>query len=116
MLSLPALQKLLESGVLGFLNGYTLFREQWFTVNVPAPLCGLEGGEIMLQGIIDLLAVKGDEAVLVDYKYSGKDAPSLVKTYERQLSLYKYAVEKSLPLKVQKTYILSLAQAELIEI
>lgn len=116
LLSLPALQKLLESGVLGFLNGYTLFREQWFTVNVPAPLCGLEGGEIMLQGIIDLLAVKGDEAVLVDYKYSGKDAPSLVKTYERQLSLYKYAVEKSLPLKVQKTYILSLAQAELIEI
>lgn len=52
----------------------------------------------------------------MDYKYSGKDAPSLVKTYERQLSLYKYAVEKSLPLKVQKTYILSLAQAELIEI
>ena len=116
LLSLPALEKIFAGGFIGFLKGYRLYREQFFTVNVPAELCGMEGDEILLQGIIDLLAVKGDTAILIDYKYSKKDAPSLKKTYEKQLRLYKYAVEKALSLRVEKCFLFSLAQSELIEV
>lgn len=115
LLSVPALERIFASGLLGAFEGFKLYREQFFTAEVPAKLCGLDGGDILLQGIIDLLAVKGESAVLVDYKYSKKDAPSLKKTYAAQLSLYKYAVEKALSLRVEKVYLFSLAQAELIE-
>lgn len=59
------------------------------------------GGEVLLQGIIDLLAVSGKEAVIYDYKYSRKNAEALKRTYAKQLKLYKYAVEKSLGLNVK---------------
>ena len=55
-------------------------------------------GEILVQGVIDLLAVKGDEAVIVDYKASMKNAEHVAETYRAQLILYKKAVERILKL------------------
>ena len=62
--------------------------------------------------LVDLLAVKDGEAIIVDYKYSAKDADSLVRAYRKQLSLYKYAVESALGLKVKAAYLVSLAEAK----
>lgn len=118
LLNIPALQKLLSSGVFSALCGSKLYREQWFLTSCPAELALGEsrGGEVLLQGIIDLLAVNGNEAVIYDYKYSRKNAEALKATYAKQLKLYKYAVEKSLGLNVKAAYIISLAGAEIIKI
>ena len=70
----------------------------------------------MLQGIIDLLAVKDGKAIIVDYKYSGKSKEDLILTYQKQLKLYKKAVEDVLGVQVEKTAIVSLIGAEVIEI
>lgn len=116
LLDVKALSRLLAGDVFAVLKGYELYKERWFMVNVPPSLIGQEGGEIMLQGIIDLLAVKNGEAVIVDYKYSAKDAASLERAYKKQLELYKYAVEKSLGLTVTAAYLVSLAEAKAIPV
>ena len=112
LLDMRALKRLLAGDVFGMLGGYALYKERWFMINVPAAVIGKEGSGIMLQGIVDLLAVKDGEAIIVDYKYSAKDADSLVRAYRKQLSLYKYAVESALGLKVKAAYLVSLAEAK----
>ena len=116
LLDMKALQRLFGGKVFSLLRGYELYKERWFMVNVPASLIGEKGGEIMLQGIVDLLAVQGGEAIIVDYKYSSKDAASLEKKYAKQLALYKYAVEKALGYKVKAAYLVSLAEAKAIAV
>jgi len=100
------------------LDGYKLYREKNFFVSCPANMLmdTKSDKEIVLQGVIDLLAVKGDTAIIIDYKYSSKNAESLRKTYAKQLQLYKYAVESSLKIKVEKTILVSLKNAEFIEL
>ena len=51
--------------------------------------------EILFQGAIDLLAV-GEEVRVIDYKYSGKTAETLLKEYAPQLHIYRLAVAKIL--------------------
>ena len=93
------------------LDGYKLYKEQPFTVNISAKeLLDIDTDrQILVQGIIDLLAVKDGNAVIVDYKHStilhGKD---LIKKYEKQLRLYKTAVEKVLKLKVNECYLVNI--------
>ncbi len=61
-----------------------------------------EGEEMLFQGAIDLLAVGEDEAWIIDYKYSVKDADELKKHYRSQLDLYKMATAKILKLPLEK--------------
>lgn len=86
------------------LSGYTLYREQPFTVNVPANMIfDADSTEnVLLQGVIDLLAIKDGKAVIADYKYSEKDSGRLKERYKKQLELYAYAAEKLLGVKVEK--------------
>ena len=100
------------------LDGYDVYREKNFFVSCPANMLVDTSSkeEILLQGVIDLLAVKGDRAIIIDYKYSSKDKESLKNTYAKQLALYKYAVEKALGVKVEKTVLVSLKNAEFIEL
>ena len=72
--------------------------------------------KILVQGIIDLLAVDGEKAIIIDYKLSSHSEERLKKDYATQLKIYKMAVEKTLKLKVEKTYILSLKTGSLIEV
>ena len=72
--------------------------------------------KILVQGIIDLLAVKDGKVILVDYKRSDHSADRLKKDYQTQLSLYKKAVEKCLNLMVEKTFILAIPQGLIVEI
>ena len=102
------------------LNGYSLYKEQPFTAFVPANMVESDytgESEILLQGIIDLLAVKDDEAIIIDYKYSTViNQEKLVERYKKQLELYSFAVEKVLKKKVKATYLLNLNTCKLIEV
>ena len=73
-------------------------------------------GNILVQGVIDLLAVRDDEAIIVDYKTSHKNADALKSTYAEQLALYKKAVEKTLKLKVVRLVLFNIMSAETIDL
>ena len=91
------LKKILGAPLFSDLSGYKLYREQPFIVNAPAYLLGEQGNTgVLLQGVIDLLAIKGKEAVIVDYKFSSSSDETLKKRYEKQLELYSFAVGKIL--------------------
>ena len=117
LLDKNVLQKVVDCKLFGEIEGYEIYREQPFMANYSAEEVGYKSsGEILVQGVIDLLAISGDEAVIVDYKASMKNAEHVAETYRSQLILYKKAVEKILKLKVKKAVILNLFTLETIEI
>ena len=114
------ISKVLQMPIFNSLNGYSLYKEQPFTAFVPANMVESDytgESEILLQGIIDLLAVKDEEAIIIDYKYSTViNQEKLVERYKKQLELYSFAVEKVLKKKVKATYLLNLNTCKLIEV
>jgi ATP-dependent helicase/nuclease subunit A len=75
---------------------------------------------ILIQGIIDLYFEEDDEIVLVDYKtdrvnkYDGEEV--LIKRYEKQLELYKTALERTTGKKVKETLIYSFTLGKVISL
>ena len=111
------LEKVLSLDLFGEIRAMDNYRERSFIVNVPPCLIGENGSEsVLLQGVIDLFAVKDGKALLVDYKFSGKSDEELIKTYYRQLKMYAYALEKTLGVKVDRSYIVNVAAARAIEL
>lgn len=82
---------------------YKAYRERSFLSDMPSSLLGsfpsASGGNVLVQGVIDLLLVKGDEAVIIDYKTTELNSIESA-SYRKQLELYKYAAESALGLKV----------------
>ena len=117
LLDLEQLNKILSYPLWESLSDYKLYKEQPFLASFTArELYGEDSdAEILVQGIIDLLAVKDGKVILVDYKRSNHSAEQLKKDYQMQLYLYKKAIEKGLKLTVEKTYILSVETGELVE-
>ena len=118
LLDVNLLNKILSLPVWDSLKGYSLYKEQPFITTFPArELFGVESdSEVVIQGIIDLLAVKDNRAIIIDYKTSDRGADELIATYKTQLLLYKKAIETKLNITVESTYILSLKTGELISI
>ena len=90
------LREILSMPVFGRLNGYALWRERAFLLSVPA--CEVletdAQDELLVQGVIDLMAVRGEECVIVDYKYSSHGAAQLKETYAPQLRVYAAAARR----------------------
>jgi len=64
--------------------------------------------KILIQGIIDLIIIKGSEVIILDYKTSRINKPeNLVKKYATQLNLYKKAWDEANSPKVTKKLIYS---------
>jgi ATP-dependent helicase/nuclease subunit A len=64
--------------------------------------------KILIQGIIDLIIIKGSEVIILDYKTSRiNKSENLVKKYATQLNLYKKAWDKANSPKVTKKLIYS---------
>lgn len=120
LLSLPKLNAILQMPVFKELSGFELYKEQPFTALLPASYVERDYSgkeQILVQGIIDLLAVRGDQAVIVDYKFSAlKNDEDLVLRYEKQLRLYALAVEKVLKKKIVGLYIANIYSCRLIEL
>ena len=70
----------------------------------------VSGDEVLVQGAIDLLCVNRGRVAIIDYKYSGKSDAQIVKTYKRQLDLYRLAAGKILgvPQENIETYIVNI--------
>lgn len=117
LVDVESVKRILSLDIFSEIKDYKLYKEQPFIVSLPPALAGETGTEdILLQGVIDLLCIKGDQAVIVDYKHSGKSKVELRETYRKQLDLYAYATEKSLSKKVVKKVLVNLKTAEQTEV
>lgn len=97
-------------------KGCKVFKEKSFILRASACSVDIEnvGGEILIQGIIDLLLVKNNIAAIVDYKTGSKTLDN--KEYKKQVGIYSKAVQEILGMEVEATYIYSFKNGELFKI
>jgi len=107
VLSNPEFKKLYDGG--------KVYKEMPFLTTLPYDQLFGEGcsKEIMLQGVIDLLIVKDDHAIVVDFKVTN-NSYKVKERYQKQLNSYAMAVNKCLKLPV-KTYVVSILDNKVIE-
>ncbi len=117
-LNLEKMQKILAFSVFKLLSGYTLYKEQEFLLSVPAfEIYQTDSDDsVIIQGFIDLLAVKGDSAIIIDYKYSSHSNERLVKDYQKQLEIYAKAVKNVLKIKNISAFIVNINKLSTVEI
>jgi len=92
-----------------FTAGANVWRELVLLQNVV-----LNGENVLVQGVIDLLAVFKDRAIIIDYKTTRAGEGELVKLYKPQLDAYAVAVGGALGLPVD-AYIYSTAHGRLVK-
>ena len=112
-------KNVLSLGVFSEIKDYKIFKERKFCQLVPyETITGEKIDEkVLIQGIIDLVAVKDGKAILIDYKITTIESDSDVRSkYYTQLSLYKNAIESILGVKVEKVYIVNVLKETLIEV
>ncbi len=95
----------------------TIYKEKQFVMS--ASLKEIIGenseDEVLVQGVVDMFAI-GEKNILIDYKFTQEKNPKkILNKYSKQLDLYTLAIEKGFNIKIDKKYILSLKNAELIE-
>ncbi|MBR2970677.1 MAG: UvrD-helicase domain-containing protein [Clostridia bacterium] len=79
-----------------------LHKEKPFMIKLSALEAGVDGsGYVLVQGVIDLLVIDGDEATVIDYK-TGKAHGAFEEGYFKQVNLYALAVERLLKKRVTK--------------
>ncbi|MBQ9791454.1 MAG: PD-(D/E)XK nuclease family protein, partial [Clostridia bacterium] len=71
---------------------------------------------VIVQGVIDLVVVTKDGAIIVDYKTNKTSETHLKEHYKLQLDLYKSAFEKGYKMNVIKKYLYSFTLNKLIEV
>ena len=70
-----------------------------------------------MQGVIDVLAVKDGEAIIIDYKTNqNTTVEKLIKNYASQMKYYVEAVKKAINVKKITAYLYSTDLKSLIEI
>jgi len=113
-INLERLKKALECSAFDNLEGKTLYREKEFIVSVDGDMVinTTSKETVLMQGIIDLLAVDDKEAVIIDYKYSVLSKENLKNKYAKQLNLYAYALEKATGIKVKTKAIINVFRGE----
>ena len=99
------------------LKGREVYKEREFFVTLPASaVFENAGGEILVQGVIDLIVKSSDGAHIIDYKYSSMTDESLIKRYKAQLFYYKAAYEKITGEKVNKLTLINILSQSVINI
>ncbi|MCL2846703.1 MAG: UvrD-helicase domain-containing protein [Firmicutes bacterium] len=71
--------------------------------------------DILVQGVIDLLATSADRTIMIDYKTTRANEAELVERYAPQLNMYKSAIEAATGKKVE-AYIYGTRLAKLIRV
>ena len=111
------LKRILSLDIFSKIRGWDVYREKAFTVNVSPDAVGEKGGaNVLLQGVVDMFAVKDGKAIIVDYKYSGLGDAKLSEKYYKQLSLYAYAIEKCLGVTIEGAYLINLLTESVITV
>ena len=96
LLDADRLAAILAMPVFAGLRGARLYREQPFLLGLPASrlYAGASEDTVLVQGVVDLLAVRGEEAVVVDYKYSSLSEQTLREEYAPQMEIYAEAASR----------------------
>jgi ATP-dependent exoDNAse (exonuclease V) beta subunit len=89
------------------IKGYGIHREIAFLQQL---------GDIIVQGVIDLLAIKDGNAIIIDYKTTRANAAKLIELYKPQLDMYAAAVKQAFNPNRISIYIYSTFNQELIKI
>ena len=113
------LQAILNLDIFNKIKEYKQLKEQKFCCLFNANELGFSNDteQILVQGQIDLLAVNGNDAILIDFKYSTiKNDSDLIKNYYTQLKLYKEAIEKSSKYKVKEVYLVNILQLKSVKV
>lgn len=100
-------------------QGATPYREVPFVMELDSEKFDLQGGtKVLCQGVIDcILQKENGDIIILDYKATSiKNHQKLREKYYRQLETYKIACEKILNARVEKCFIYSIFQEELIEV
>lgn len=70
----------------------------------------------IVQGVVDLVAINGSSAVVIDYKTGRFNSKQNLEKYNVQLKMYADAIEKSYNVKVKEMYIVAVEQGEVFEL
>ncbi len=98
-------EKLLEAAEKMKAFSGKIYKEKPFMLKLDASEAGIEGnGNMLVQGVIDLLFIDGDDAIIVDYK-TGAAHGSFESGYFKQVELYALAVERLLSKHVTGKYL-----------
>jgi ATP-dependent helicase/nuclease subunit A len=92
-------------------KGMQIYRELPFLQSITK-----NGAEILVQGVIDLLAVGDSEAIIVDYKTTRLTPEQIRETSQAQIAMYRDAVRQAVDIKNIRAYIYSTVHKVLIEI
>ncbi|MCR5553161.1 MAG: UvrD-helicase domain-containing protein [bacterium] len=100
------------------LIGGEFLKEKEFLMAIDSKTGNISGkGEFMVvQGVCDLIVIKNGKITLIDYKLSNKTPENLIKSYKKQMELYKNAIIAGYGLPIEKTYICKLTTGEFIKI
>ena len=104
--------------VFGMLEGYDLWREREFLLQVPAAeIFGTACTDgVLVQGVIDLMAVKGEDCVIVDYKYSSHDLARLQREYLPQLRVYAAAARRAPGVARVRAFLVNILREEWVQV
>ena len=84
------------------IRGYEIHREIPFL-----QFLNRDGADIIVQGVVDLLALKDNNAIIIDYKTTRAPAEKLIELYKPQLDMYAAAVSQAFKPKQISIYIYS---------
>lgn len=101
--------------VRGIIAGDPFYREKSFIMDVSDEKSTLFPNAALVQGVIDLLVVRGDSAVIVDYKNTRSQNP-VTPAYTLQLFLYALAVKKLLGIERVDAYLYSFYSGKTFEV
>lgn len=110
----------LDNPVISLARKHTHYREKQFMLNLPADEITDTSlkDTVLLQGTVDLFIAgreKGEQNVLVDFKFSKKSDEEIKKRYSKQLELYTMAIEECMNTKVDRKVIYVLGKNKVIE-
>ena len=95
-----------------------VLKEREFYAKMPATMYEKQaeiGDEFIMQGVIDLLIVRENELILLDYK-TGKLSDNKIETYSYQLNAYANVCERVFNKKVTHQYLCFIDEQKIIEI
>ncbi len=105
----PQLKEILRSG--------EVYHEMPFMLYAPYDQIAKDkrfSDQVILQGVIDLLVLYKDKAVVVDFKYTSR-SDKVAERYPYQLNSYKLAVQQICGIDKVDAYVLSIADNKLIK-
>ena len=101
------------------LQAEQVYREFAFRLLLPArELYAVDSDEkILVQGVADLVYIKGNRAFIIDYKTDASADPEVLRQrYRPQLVVYKKAIEELLSVQVEKTVLYAISASSAIDL